>query len=383
MGNCSQVNNTTIKGTSAVTYDSTPLPCTDVNTCDGLNTILKKFDDIICSVKANVDTLTEDVMNLTEDVMVITEDITNINNQLDICCPTTTTTTTLPPTTTTTTTVEPTTTTTTSSSSTTTSTSTSTSTSTTTSTSTSTSTSTTTSTTSSTSTTTSTSSSTTTTTTTVSPPLEGCYNVTFDATVECVGDPGHAVIEYTDCSGTNQTASIPLSGTQTYCVLLGPTSLEPAFTCGNGTVTLGSECGTTTTTTTSEPTVGLSGTWDLDSVNGNVEITSINNLNGQTVSCINATSCGFPIVSGGGQYIATPPTTDGTTPITSPSTASLMLNLSWTSFIPGATYWFSITVDSNPGLIQNVTYGTPVVTVSVPGIVTGAENVTILFTGTI
>lgn len=483
MGNCSQVNNTTIKGTSAVKYDGTPLPCTDVNTCDGLDTILSKFDAIICSVKANVDVITEDVVNLTEDVMVITEDITNINNQLGICCPTTTTSTTLPPsTTTTTTTVVPTTTTTTTaltgcrcvdivisqndlddatgntitffnnkvilypdkaagcgdidipayystagihtycikadviSSITlsyvkdniqtfvvesnlinlgtecvsdgecfpiTTTTTSSSSTSTTTSTSTSTSTSTTTSTSTSTSTTTSTSSSTTTTTTTVSPPLEGCYDVTFDATVECGGDPGHAVIEYTDCSGTNQTASIPLSGTQTYCVLLGPTSLEPAFTCGNGTVTLGSECGTTTTTTTSTPTVGLSGTWDLDSVNANVEITSINNLNGQTVSCINATSCVFPIVSGSGQYIATPPTTDGTTPITSPSTASLILNLSWTSFIPGATYWFSIIVDSNPAIIQNVTYGTPVVTVSVPGIVTGAEDVTILFTGTI
>lgn len=89
MGSCSQVNNTTIKGTSAVTYDSTQLPCTDVNTCDGLNTILSKFDTIICDIKANVDVLTEDVMNLTEDVMLITEDITNINNQLDICCPTT------------------------------------------------------------------------------------------------------------------------------------------------------------------------------------------------------------------------------------------------------------------------------------------------------
>ena len=31
---CPQINNTTIIGTSAVTYDGTPLPCTDVNTCD-------------------------------------------------------------------------------------------------------------------------------------------------------------------------------------------------------------------------------------------------------------------------------------------------------------------------------------------------------------
>ena len=87
MGNCSQVNNTTIKGTSAVTYDSTQLPCTDVNTCDNLNTVLSKLDSVICKVTDDINTLTEDVMNITEDVMMITEDLINIHNQLDICCP--------------------------------------------------------------------------------------------------------------------------------------------------------------------------------------------------------------------------------------------------------------------------------------------------------
>lgn len=95
MANCFQINNTTIIGTSAVSYDSTPLPCTDVDTCDGLNTILAKFDTVICTVQANVATLTEEIINITEDVMLITEDIINITNQLNICCPTTTTTTTL------------------------------------------------------------------------------------------------------------------------------------------------------------------------------------------------------------------------------------------------------------------------------------------------
>ena len=76
---CSQVNNTTILGTSAVTYDSTPLPCTDVNTCDGLNTILSKFDTIICNVKESVDILTEQVIDITEDLMIITEDIIKEN----------------------------------------------------------------------------------------------------------------------------------------------------------------------------------------------------------------------------------------------------------------------------------------------------------------
>lgn len=181
MGNCSQINNINIKGTSDVVYDSTPLPCTDVNTCDGLNTILSKFNAIICNVKANVDIVTEDVINLTEDVMVITEDITNIQNQLGICCPTTTTTSSssstststtttsssTSTTTTTTTTVEPTTTTTSSSTSTTTSTS---------------------------STTTSTSSTTTTTTTTIS---EGCAQFTIQA------NPLEThVVEYIPCGST-------------------------------------------------------------------------------------------------------------------------------------------------------------------------------------
>jgi hypothetical protein len=129
MAECSQINNITIKGTSVVTYDSTPLPCTDVNTCDGLNTILAKFDTIICNVTDSVNTLTEDITNLTEDLIIIIDDVININNQLNICCPTTTTTsssttttssststttttTTAVPTTTTTTTVAPTTTTT-------------------------------------------------------------------------------------------------------------------------------------------------------------------------------------------------------------------------------------------------------------------------------
>ena len=87
MADCSQINNTCTKGTSAVSYDSTPLPCTDVNTCDGLNTILSKFDAIICDVKANVDILTEEIIDITEDLMIITEDVINIQNQLEICCP--------------------------------------------------------------------------------------------------------------------------------------------------------------------------------------------------------------------------------------------------------------------------------------------------------
>ena len=93
MDNCSQINNTTIIGTSAITYDSTPLPCSDVKTCDGLNTILSKFDSIICSATTSINILTEEITNITEDVMLISEDIIIINDILDVCCTTTTTTT--------------------------------------------------------------------------------------------------------------------------------------------------------------------------------------------------------------------------------------------------------------------------------------------------
>ena len=92
MANCAQINNTTIIGTSAIGYDSTPLPCSDVQSCDGLNDILTSFNNIICNIQTNTSTLINNVTNITEDVMLITEDIININNQLGICCSTTTTT---------------------------------------------------------------------------------------------------------------------------------------------------------------------------------------------------------------------------------------------------------------------------------------------------
>jgi hypothetical protein len=87
MANCPQINNTTIIGTSAIGYDSTPLPCTGVQPCDGLNDILVKFDNIICNVTNDVNILTEEITNITEDLMIIGEDVINTQNQIDICCP--------------------------------------------------------------------------------------------------------------------------------------------------------------------------------------------------------------------------------------------------------------------------------------------------------
>jgi hypothetical protein len=86
MANCPQIDNKTIIGTDAIIYGSTPLPCTGTAICDGLNTILKKFDTIICSATADVNTLTEDITNITEELMIITEEIININEQVYLCC---------------------------------------------------------------------------------------------------------------------------------------------------------------------------------------------------------------------------------------------------------------------------------------------------------
>jgi hypothetical protein len=96
-----------------IKYDGPALACSSINTCDDLNTILEKINNVSCNLINSVSEITETVNNLTESVNTITEDVESIFEQLEICCPTTTTTTTVAPTTTTTTTITPTTTTTT------------------------------------------------------------------------------------------------------------------------------------------------------------------------------------------------------------------------------------------------------------------------------
>lgn len=115
MSNCN--NTPKNKLSENIKYDGPALACSSTNTCDDLNTILEKINNVSCNLIDSVSEITETVNTLTENVNTITINIINIFDQLEICCPTTTTTTTIPPTTTTTTTtVAPTTTTTTSSS---------------------------------------------------------------------------------------------------------------------------------------------------------------------------------------------------------------------------------------------------------------------------
>jgi len=111
MSNCN--NTPKNKLSENIKYDGPALACSSINTCDDLNTILEKINNVSCNLINSVSEITETVNNLTESVNTITEDVESIFEQLEICCPTTTTTTTVAPTTTTTTTITPTTTTTT------------------------------------------------------------------------------------------------------------------------------------------------------------------------------------------------------------------------------------------------------------------------------
>jgi hypothetical protein len=229
-----------------------------VNTCDGLNTILDKFDTIICDVKESVDILTEEITDITEDLMIITEDIININNQLNICCPTcdfTGTADQLP---------DPTTTTTSSSS---TSTSTTTSSSSTTSTTSSTTTVPPTSTTTSTSSSTSTSTSSTTTSTTTSvPTTTTTTSQVYTYAGEIINNTGNTITANTAFIRVNGgivaavTLNIPPGGTQTFSTSYSPGSsvigagndftLElytyTGVTISNDMTQTGGTCGTTT-----------------------------------------------------------------------------------------------------------------------------------------
>lgn len=239
MANCLNVDNTTMKGTSAVSYDGTPLPCTDVNTCDNLNTIIDKFNNVLCTTVANVEILTEDIINLTEDVMIIMEEIIDINEQINICCSggTTTSTSTSTSTTTSTTTTPPSTTTTTSSSSTTTSTS------------------------SSSTTTTTTTATPTTTTTTTDPYYYYLSNLYFCP--DCFYIVGSQVAVKSLAPLTvgnwysNGTAKYNITGSSApnyMSATLDSATSMPTCDCPATTTTTTTDSPTTTTTTTIEPT---------------------------------------------------------------------------------------------------------------------------------
>lgn len=192
MANCPQINNTTIIGTSAIGYNSAPLPCSGVQPCDGLNDILNAFETIICDVKDSVGELTDNVTNITEEVMLISEQIIDINNQLNICCPTTTTT----------------------------------------------------------SSSTSSTSTTTSTTTTIAPTTTTTTTIACNCVTFYNGETTIQEIEYTNCLGQLEYTIIQPSATDSYCGCCGITH-APLVTVTEGDVCISGDCQTTTTTSSS------------------------------------------------------------------------------------------------------------------------------------
>jgi len=77
---------------SNVIYNGPNLPCIIAEPCDTLNVILQKIDQIICTLLGQITTLQTQVNNITTEILIINNDITNIYNTLDVCCVTTTTT---------------------------------------------------------------------------------------------------------------------------------------------------------------------------------------------------------------------------------------------------------------------------------------------------
>ena len=85
---------THLTASSTIAYDGPVLSCTSAEPCDTLNVILQKFDEIICNLLTQINTLNIQVGNITTQILNINSEIITINNTLDACCNATTTSTT-------------------------------------------------------------------------------------------------------------------------------------------------------------------------------------------------------------------------------------------------------------------------------------------------
>ena len=88
---------TNLTASSTIAYDGPALSCIIAEPCDTLNVILQKIDEIICNLLTQINTLTILVNNISTQIIIIEGDIINIDNSLDACCNTTTSTTTTAP----------------------------------------------------------------------------------------------------------------------------------------------------------------------------------------------------------------------------------------------------------------------------------------------
>tara|TARA_R100000900_G_scaffold70562_1_gene55936 strand:+ start:7789 stop:8097 length:309 start_codon:yes stop_codon:yes gene_type:complete len=64
----------------SITYNGPTLPCSNVQPCDDLNVALSKIDELLCTLK------NQQVTN-TQEIALMKQNIIDINNTLSTCCP--------------------------------------------------------------------------------------------------------------------------------------------------------------------------------------------------------------------------------------------------------------------------------------------------------
>lgn len=86
MAYCSQIKDK-IKGTDIITYNSTPLPCSNIVTDDNLNTIFNKFNTILCNIRTSLDITTNNLSNVYSNIISTSLQVNSLKNQVHTCCP--------------------------------------------------------------------------------------------------------------------------------------------------------------------------------------------------------------------------------------------------------------------------------------------------------
>ena len=64
----------------SITYNGPILPCSNAEPCDDLNVVLSKMDELICTLKNQQATNTQEIA-------LMKQNIIDINNTLSSCCP--------------------------------------------------------------------------------------------------------------------------------------------------------------------------------------------------------------------------------------------------------------------------------------------------------
>jgi hypothetical protein len=87
MAICSQIKNE-IKGTDIITYNSTPLACTNVLNQDALNEALNKINTSVCNTRTSLDITSANLSNIYSTIVNKSLEVISLKNQAHTCCPT-------------------------------------------------------------------------------------------------------------------------------------------------------------------------------------------------------------------------------------------------------------------------------------------------------